>query len=79
MNVRGDISGTLLCYHIITPALASSLHFSSPYPPPCLHLMSDIICSPAVLLTASSANYKHLNQISDQNLLGKFKTNILEM
>ena len=71
MNVRGDISGTLLCYHIITPAL----YISPPPPlPPCLHLMSDIICSPAVLLTASSANYKHLNQISDQNLLGKKRT-----
>ena len=71
MNVRGDISGTLLHYHIITPALNIS-------PPPTV-LPSPVSPSdvgyhlfPAVLLTASSANYKHLNQISDQYLLGKF-------
>ena len=42
MNVRGDISGALLHYHIITPAL----YISPPPPsPPGLRLMSDIICS----------------------------------
>lgn len=36
MNVGEDISGTLLHYHIITPALYIS-------PPSSLHLMSDAI------------------------------------